>query len=298
MNPTHVSPCPDKQRVTANATQPSPRRRLIGGLLAGGALALGVRVSPVRAQAASAAAGASEAMRLLLTKATRLSILTDRIVRSQVQRSLGVLVPRAVRIHADSLVEARLILGILRSANLSASLRPLLDGVTQQVGAFLGASEDLKIEDRAALTRLAVQADEAGASVDKLVDAYLRDTGQSNAAILQTTAELQRLTQHLAVHYLLARAGVEATEQMKEVNTGRQDFERALSELKKSPLRSARIEAAMPLLDGQWTLFRMALANASADTSAQQTVSTTSERTLEVLTDLYGLYEVALRQGG
>jgi hypothetical protein len=279
----------------------SPERRAaLGGALACGAtLALAwpqaFAQTPAQGQAQSANA---EAFRQRVAKATRLSILTDRITRSQVQRSLGVLVPRAERIHTESLAEARQLLATLQGGAGSTGTRNLLDTASQQVSGFLVASESLRIGDSAALARLAVQADEAGASVDKLVAAYVLEIGLPTASILQTTADMQRLTQHLAVHYLMARAGVSPAEQMKEVTAGRQAFEAALPVLKKGTVRSTRIDAALPLLEGQWTFLRMALANTAADASALQTVSTTSERTLEVLTDLYGLYESALRQGG
>ena len=281
------------------APRSSRRRRLLGSLFASGAVwaLTGVGARAQTPASPQTQATTRSALRQRVAQATRLSILTDRITRSQVQRALGVLAPRALRIHNESLAEARQILAALQGDSSSATnTRSLLDTASQQVTTFLRDSESLPINDRAALARLAEQADEAGASVDNLVAAYVQAMETPTAAILQTTADLQRLTQHLAVHYLMARAGVSPAEQMQEVIEGRQAFESALATLKRSALRNPRIDAAMPLLEGQWTFLRMALNNTATDSTALQTVSTTSERTLEVLSDLYALYESALRQ--
>ena len=234
----------------------------------------------------------------MVSRGTRLSILTDRITRCQAQRLLGVLTPRAERMLADSVAEARNIMAALKQQGAgSAAIAPLLASAEQGLGALLSASEIFRTEDKAGLGKLAVLADKAGASIDRLVAAYVQAIGQPTASVLQTTADLQRLTQHLAVHYLLSRAGIDPTEQLKEVDTGRRAFETLLQNLKQSPVRSARTDAAMPLIEGQWTFLRATLTQAGTDVAALQNAATTSERTLEVLTELYAAYDAALRPG-
>lgn len=290
---------PASSRVVPQAQPGSaPRRSVLIGLVVAG---FGVpwRLTSAQNRAPAAAAPVTppvtDALKAHLTQATRLSILTDRVTRAQVQRSLGVLVPRAERVLKESTTEARQLLGALRQGGGSPATRSLLNAAAPQVERFLSASDNLRLEDRNALARLAEQADEAGEAVDKVAAGYLLDLGAPTVAILQTTAQLQRLTQHLSVHYLLARAGVQPQEQMKEVAEGRQAFESGVSALINSAMSGQRIVASLGLLDGQWTLLKMALANTSTDPMTLQTVSTTSERTLEVLTELYTLYEAALR---
>lgn len=245
----------------------------------------------VQAQTAKPAAD----WRGLVSKGTRLSILTDRITRCQAQRLLNVLTPRAERMLADSMAEARSLMATLKQAGAPASGGPLLASADQELGALLSASDGFRVDDKPGLGKLAIAADKAGASIDRLVTAYVQAIGQPTAAVLQNTAELQRLTQHLAVHYLLSRAGIEPAEQQKELDAGRRAFETLLQGLKQSPVRGARIDAAMPLIDGQWTFLRAALTQAGTDPAQLQNVVTTSERTLEVLTDLYAAYDAALR---
>lgn len=274
------------------------RTALIGlGCAGAGLLAAPWRLAGAQTKTTGPASTPADAIKSHLAQATRLSILTDRITRAQVQRSLNVLTPKAERIHKDSISEARQLLSGLRQGSGSPTTRAALSAAEPQLVAFMAASETLLPDDRGALARLAVQADHSGEAVDKVVAGYLLDLGVPTAAILQTTANLQRLTQHLAVHYLLARAGVQPQEQMKEVTEARQAFETGLSALKTNPVTSQRITTSIGLLEGQWTFLRMALSNTSVDPLALQNASTTSERTLEVLTELYGHYETALRQG-
>lgn len=252
----------------------------------------------VRTAPAQTAARPAPDYRALVAKGTRLSILTDRITRCQAQRALGVLVPRAERALADSVSEARSILAVLRQTSGPAPIPGLLASAEQALTDLLKASDALRPDDRAALGRLAVTADQAGEAVDQLVAAYVQSMGQPTASVLQTTADLQRLTQHLAVHYLLAKAGVDPSTQLKEVDNARREFETRWQSLKQAPVRNARTEAAVPLIEGQWTFLRAALTQTGSDPAALQTTATTSERTLEVLTDLYNTYDSLLRTGG
>lgn len=236
----------------------------------------------------------SRESRALVAKATRLSVLTERITRSQAQRVLGVLVGRADKVLADSSAEARKLLNELGAG--SAAGRPPYQAAAKAYDEFLRSSERFDVKDRAALGRFAVQADVVGGLTDQLVEMLINDMGQSVARILSTTADLQRLTQHLAVHFLLAQAGIEEKEQLLEIKAGRDAFGKQLAELHQAPLRNGSINDLMPLLDNQWMLMNQALGQTRRDQAALENACTTSERTLEVLTSLYPQYESALKQ--
>ncbi len=265
------------------------RRQATSALLVLGATALWP--SGVHAQAS----GAANELRLLINRTTRLSILSDRITRCQVQRFMGILASRADRVYTDSLAESRQHIAAIRRAVVSAATRSVALEADKQASAFLDANEGWKTTDRAGLAKLSVQADTAGEAVDQLVEAYVKELGQTSAKILQTTADLQRLTQHLAVHYLLAQAKIDAAEQLKEVDKARLDFDSGMTQLRQSPLRNPRIEAGLKSIADQWLFFNTALQKKQADSSALETTSTTSERTLETLTELYTLYEATLK---
>ena len=239
-------------------------------------------------------AEASSELRPLIAKASRLSVLSDRITRSQAQRSLGVLRNRAERVLIDSTAESKRLLNDLGNAALSSGTRPQFQLAAQGYLGLLTSNERFDTLDRVALAKLAIQADEVGEELDKLVALLIRDLGQPVATVLSTTADLQRLTQDLAVHFLLGRAGIDEKDQQKRIDAGREHFGQLLGDLRKSPIQTLTIGQQLQLLDNQWTLMRQALNLSSRDASAMENICSTSERTLEVLTQLYPQYEAAL----
>jgi hypothetical protein len=229
-------------------------------------------------------------------RATRLSVLTDRMVRCHVQRHLNLLVPSAERTLQLSTAESDRLMaemrdlpsGLIRSAWVTAE--PIMVG-------FLSASKAVKASDKAAVVQIADRADTAADAVDKVVDAMVSESKLAQAPLLQTTADLQRLTQHLSVHFLLSRSGIDVQDNDKEVVEARKDFGDKLASLRADRIRTGKIDSALAQIDSQWLFLKQATTAATADGAMMQNACTTSERTLEVLTELYGLYEQALRQG-
>ena len=276
---------------------PVPRRliltRVLGAavLFAGAPVLVGAQTTSTKGKTAATA----EERRQHIARATRLSVLSDRITRCQVQKALGVLTGRAERLLADSTQEVRRGLSDLSAAGLPEPARPLLASANDSYLTFLGRSQQLDTAKLAGLQGFAQEADVVGTKVDALVDALIADLAQPVAKVLASAADIQRLTQHNAVHFLLAGAGIQAGEQLKEVADGRQAFDTALKELRGAPIRTPAIESNMQLLEPQWLLMSTALAKPGRDMLTMENICTTSERILEVSTALYGLYESALK---
>jgi hypothetical protein len=171
----------------------------------------------------------------------------------------------------------------------------LLTSANDAYSGFLNRSQQLDTGKLAGLKAFADEADVVGSKMDAVVDALIADLGQPVAKVLASAADLQRLTQHNAVHFLLASAGIQAGEQLKEVAEGRHAFDAALKELRGAPLKTPAIESQMQLLEPQWLLMSAALAKSGKEMVALENICTTSERILEVSTTLYGLYEGALK---
>jgi hypothetical protein len=237
-------------------------------------------------------------LRLLAGKVTRLSILTDRLIRSQAQRALNVLAQRGERIVGESVSEMRKTL-VEVSEGLSGmpNLAQKHQAVFREYADFLEQARNLEPKNRAGLLKLSVQSDDLGGEVDVLADDLVKEIGQPTAKLLTTTASLQRLSQDTAVHFLLGHTGPEARDQLEKVTAKRAQFNKFLSELRNAPVKSAQTSSLLPLLENQWMLMDKALDIQSRDTSAMENVCTTSERTLEVLTMLYPAYEALLKVG-
>lgn len=237
----------------------------------------------------------SDELRYLVGRATRLSVLSDRITRCHAQKSLKVLAGRAERVLAEATDDVRRGLAELAAAPLGDATKALLPVAVKSYEAFLGRSQQLNPQQSAALAAFAEEADVVGDHMDALVAGLIRDLGQSVTTVLASTADLQRLTQHTAVHFLMARVGIDEAEQLRQVADGRKAFNNKLQVLQNTPVKNPGIESQLQLLAPQWLLMDTALGRSGNDAKTLENISTTSERLLEVTTALYGLYEQALK---
>jgi hypothetical protein len=245
-------------------------------------------------RAAKPAATADE-LRVLIGKATRLSVLSDRVTRCQVQRSLNVLVSRAERQLEDTRREVIKVLDELAAAGLPDVAQRHLAPAKEAYEGFLKKSNALDVSKPDSTAEFADVADVVGDRVDALVLALVQASGRTTSQVLATTADLQRLTQHAAVHFLLASAGIQPDKQLKEVSQARTDFGAGLRTLVASSIRSDAIDSQIKLLEPQWLLMSTALTHPGRDLRTMENICTTSERLLEVSTTLYGLYDGALK---
>ncbi|WP_091566320.1 type IV pili methyl-accepting chemotaxis transducer N-terminal domain-containing protein [Oryzisolibacter propanilivorax] len=138
------------------------------------------------------------------------------------------------------------------------------------------------------------QADHLLASADQATQA-LEQLAQAPSARLVNTAGRQRmLSQRLARHYGLAAAGLGSDAGRRQMRDDAAEFERALAQLDAAPISTPAIRAALELGRGQWMFFQAALKRAP-DARGLDDVASTSERLLQVMDELTGLYEGALR---
>lgn len=255
---------------------------LIGTLLA---------ATVTRAQTPVTKAAETPDPRALLARLNRLSVLSDRITRCAVQRHLGVLTTQAEKVLLSAVREARDQINELASLDKSATLRAPWNSARTTYRTYLQAAEKLDPKDRDGLARLAHEADELDDKVTAVSDQILKESGTPLASILNVTTEMQRLTQHLAVHFLLARAGIDEKANTDEVSGSRVTFTKLLSELRASPIQSPVIGSQLQLLEGQWIFMNSALGATVRNQQSLEAACTTSERTLEVLTQLYTQFD-------
>lgn len=240
-------------------------------------------------------AATSDELRVLIGKATRLSVLSDRVTRCQVQRSLNVLASRAERQLEDTRREVLKVLDELAAAGLPDVAQRHLAPAKEAYDGFLKKSNALDVSKPDSTAEFADVADVVGDRVDALVAALVQASGRTTSQVLATTADLQRLTQHAAVHFLLASAGIQPDKQLKEVSQARSDFGAGLRTLVASSVRSDAIDSQIKLLEPQWLLMSTALTHPGRDLRTLENICTTSERLLEVTSALYGLYDGALK---
>lgn len=240
----------------------------------------------------------TDPIRVAIATAARLSVLSDRITKCQAQKALAVLPQRAEKILLDSLQESEQKLQQLSTSSvIQDAIRPSFNEAQKSYTGFIQKNRQINLKDTPALIELSAEADRLGEQVDEVVDQLVKTLNRPVATVLSHTADMQRLTQDTAVHFLLARLGHKEQEQLKEVREKRTAFDQHLNALRSSPFKTPTISNQLQLLEPQWLLMSTALNRTERDAATLEHISTTSERLLEVLMTLYGLYENALSQG-
>ncbi|AVP57917.1 type IV pili methyl-accepting chemotaxis transducer N-terminal domain-containing protein [Pulveribacter suum] len=138
------------------------------------------------------------------------------------------------------------------------------------------------------------QSDVLLAAADKATQS-LEQLAQAPSAKLVNVAGRQRmLSQRLARDYGLMAAGLAGSGARAQMAQDASEFQSALGQLGAAPISTPAIRSALELGQAQWLFFEAALKR-QPDARGQEEVATTSERLLEVMDNLTGLYEAALR---
>jgi len=138
------------------------------------------------------------------------------------------------------------------------------------------------------------QADYVLAMADKATQALEQLAPAPSARLVNTAGRQRMLSQRLARDYGLAASGLGGGGVRAQMAQDSTEFQAALAQLTAAPISTPAIRSALELGQAQWVFFDAALKRAP-DMRGLEDVATTSERLLEVMDELTGLYEAALR---
>ena len=119
-----------------------------------------------------------------------------------------------------------------------------------------------------------------------------RDAGMS---LVNLAARQRMLSQRMAKNYSLVAAGLSTPKMADQMISDAVEFKQALAILSAAPVTSPSIRSELALGESQWVFFDAALQR-QPDARGLQEVATTSERLLEVMDKVTGMYEMALRK--
>lgn len=232
------------------------------------------------------------ALSTAINRAGLLRALSQRITKAYAQLVLGVLPEQAqgVMVAAQRIVKSSL--AELSRAGLPVEASALLGLCTTEADhlAVLVAG----VPAVARLGEVNKTADQLLANADKLT-ALLESRGKSGAKIINIAGRQRMLSQRIAKSYMLIEAGLNPADLRKQLDAARSEFVMAMDALEAAPVSTTAIKQNLTLARTQWIFYQNAL-DGSDKTNARRNVATTSERILEVMDTLTGLYDGALKE--
>ncbi|AEG93762.1 type IV pili methyl-accepting chemotaxis transducer N-terminal domain-containing protein [Ramlibacter tataouinensis] len=118
-------------------------------------------------------------------------------------------------------------------------------------------------------------------------------SGKPLGKLVNIAGRQRMLSQRMAAFYLSASWGVQATPSAAEMAKAREEFLKAHEVLKSAPEATAAIKAELTLAETQFAFFEVALKTlqpGAPNAQNQANVFTTSERILQVMDNVTGLY--------
>lgn len=227
-----------------------------------------------------------------INRAGRLRALSQRIAKAYAQLVLGVLPERSLAVMAAAQGLVKTSLTELARAGLSAEVASLLEVSIADAERLSGLVAATPVASRLGDVNRA--ADRMLANAERLTVA-LESRSKSGAKIINIAGRQRMLSQRMAKAFMLIEAGQDAAPMRRQLDTARSEFVLALDVLEAAPVSTAAIKQDLVLARTQWMFYQSAL-ESKDKANARRDVATTSERILEVMDNLTGLYDAALRE--
>ncbi len=267
--------------LACRAGRHSSRRAMIQTVAA---VLLAPALTPAHAQLAISTA---------INRVARFRALSQRIAKAYCQIHLNVLPDqtRAVLTTARQLVHSGF--EDLAKVQWPADLSSMVADVKKQADAL----EALLVmpPTRESVVAVAVQSDKMMTAAHTTTEAFEKFAKMGTAKLVNMAGRQRALSQRLAKNYFLVAAKLEGKGIQEQMKADAAEFRQAMATLAAAPISTPSIRNELALGDSQWIFFDAALQR-KPDDRGLEIVGSTSERLLEVMDRLTGLYDAALKE--
>lgn len=228
-----------------------------------------------------------------INRVARFRALSQRIAKGYCQMYLNVLPEHAHAVLASARQLVRWGFDDLGKVQWPAELARQI----AEVHKFSDSLEALLIEPptKESVVAVSAQADKMLAAANAATEAMEKLSKVGTARLVNTAGRQRMLSQRIAKSYGLVAAGLDGKALRAQMTGDATEFKQALAILAAAPLSTATIRNELALGESQWVFFDAALQR-KPDARGLEAVATTSERLLEVMDKLTGLYDAALKE--
>lgn len=238
-------------------------------------------------------AQAQLALSTAINRAARFRALSQRIAKVYCQIHLNVLPDQARTVLTTARQAVRSGFEDLAKVQWPADLLKQVAEIQKQADAL----EALLVmpPTRESVVAVAAQSDKMMAASQAATEAFEKFAKLGSAKLVNMAGRQRALSQRMAKNYFLVAAKLESKGTQEQMKADAAEFRQAMATLTAAPVSTPAIRNELALGDSQWLFFDGALQR-KPDDRGLETVATTSERMLEVMERLTGLYDAALKE--
>jgi hypothetical protein len=234
-----------------------------------------------------------QSMNEAINKSGRQRMLSQRMAKAYLQIGQGIAVERSRKILALSITIYERQLAELMAYAPTPENKQVFDEMEKVWGSYRAILTASTPNPDDAKNIMAVS-DKALALAQKATVQLEKLSGTSVGKLVNISGRQRMLSQRVAKFYQAIQWNVAPSDAQEKLNVARREFVAGLDTLRKAPNNTLKINESLDLARQQWVFFDLALNDFGDAANKQQfanNVATTSERILEVMDAVTGMYE-------
>lgn len=237
-------------------------------------------------------ANAQISLSTAINRAGRFRALSQRTAKAYAQMYLGVLPSNAKDVMATAQRLIQVGFDDLAKGQFNSDISRQIGNIQTQAQAL--ATLVTRAPNKDNVAAVAAQADRMLNVADATTQAMESQSPQASAKLINVAGRQRYLSQRMAKNYFLTAAELSTASMRDQLQSDRNEFKNALLMLNNAPISTPGIRNELALAQSQWVFFEAAI-NRKPDGSGLSDVATTSERLLDVMNNLTGMYDDALK---